>query len=418
MSANRGTSRDSKGQVKRLLEVLNRHADVIADSLDGAAELTGRGYDNGVAALVDINALMAVDEGQFQLNPRIRAYLSEQLAQFTAFQTLTRITEQIEGARIKFKQICEMKASGDMLDMPALEESLGYTVSEIVHFCATNLLLLQTQMETEFGNVSSFKRKLAQNAFYYAGVQTLLRDINQLRAFTEEVEREAVGRGLFAVRQMLNSRIRVRLPSWMSQLNVIAASLNKRLFDARRLEHELLLLSRTVLWMARNPTRLGLDIEPPLDVDPALLRPRSIKVRPQVDIANAQLGAQQVLVNAAARLPAVKSPWERQQESNAPQYVKSAAMAEVVEVLAPEDELVMSLVEILRSDPRGQPVSLAEWKSSERAAMGLDTGVWLLYAATQLHLLNVHTEFVLEQRRPWDVNDSFTDVLAFIEAPA
>lgn len=418
MSAKASATRDSKGQVKRLLEVLNRHADVIADALDGSAELTGRGYDNGVAALVDINALMAVDEGQFQLNPRIRSYLSESLAQFSAFQTLTRLTEQIEGARIKFREICEMKASGDVRDMAALEESMGYTVSEIIHFCATNMLLLQTQMETEFGNVTSFKRKLAQNAFYFVGVQTLLRDINQLAAFTEEVEREAVGRGLFAIRQMMNTRIRVRLPGWMSQLNVVAASLNKRLFDARRLEHELLLLSRTVLWLARNPTRNGLDVEPALDVDPALMRPRAIRVRPQLDMSNGQLGAQQVLANAVARLPVVKSPWERPSESSEPQYVKSTVMAEVEDPLAPEDEMVMSLVDALRREPPGRPVSLAEWKSQERAAIGLDTGVWLLYAATQMHLLNIQTEFVLGTRSPLAVNDTFTDVLAYAGAPA
>ncbi len=162
---------DSKNQIRKILEVLSRHGEVISDALDGVVDLAGRGYNAGVDALVEINALMPLDEGQYQLNPRIRTFLNEQLAQFSAFQTLTRISEQIYGAKAKWKEIVLMKETGDVRDMPALEESLGYTIAEIVHFTSANLLLLNTQIATDYGNVTSLRRKLAQNKFYGEALQ-------------------------------------------------------------------------------------------------------------------------------------------------------------------------------------------------------------------------------------------------------
>ncbi len=181
---------ESRNQVRQILAVMNRHGDVISDAVDGTVELRDAAYNTGIDALVGINALMPFEEGQYQLNPRIRSFLSEQLAQYSAFQALTRISDQIHGARTKWRELVHIKESGDLRDMAALEESLGYTVNEIVHFTVQNLLLLNTQISTDYGNVETLKAKLRQNAFYGNGVKNLAAELEQLEAFTIEIDRE------------------------------------------------------------------------------------------------------------------------------------------------------------------------------------------------------------------------------------
>lgn len=403
---------ESKNQIRKILEVLARHGDVISDALDGIVELSDRGYNAGVDALVEINALMPLDEGQYQLNPRIRAFLSEQLAKYSAFQTLTRISEQIHGAKAKWREIVQMKETGDLRDMGALEESMGYTIAEIVHFTSSNLLLLNTQIATDYGNVSTLRRKLAQNAFYSDGVKTLLAELQQLDAFTSEIEREAIGKGLYEIRQLINSRIRARMPDWLTRLNDVQATINRRLFVARQLEKELLFLSRIVLWLARNPTRNGVELEVTSAAPPVLVRPVTIKLRPQIDILNAQLQASQVLLTAASRLAPPKNPWARKEAPVNLQYVQSTEVAEIAEPLAPEDGLIADLVEAMGQD-NAQATSVLHWRRAEREASGIDDEAWLLYVANQLNMLSVGAHFVMGPRQGADLNEVFVDLLAF-----
>lgn len=407
---------ESKNQVKRILEVLSRHSDVVSDALDGVTALAENGNIAGVDALVEINVLMAIEEGQYNLNPRIRSFLSEHLAQYSAFQTLTRISEQIHGAKAKWSEIVAMKASGDMRDMPALEESLSYTIAEIVHFTSANLALLHTQIDTEYGNVTSFKRKLAQNRFYSEGVKALLAELGQLEAFTEEIDREAIGKGLYAVRHIVHTRISAYLSVWISRLNDVQARISNRLFAIRQLERNLLYLSKIVLWLAKNPTRNGLDMEPDEAAVPAtLIRPVPIKVRPQLTVFGVAQSNQEMLEKAVSRLPPARSPWERKTIEVAPQYAHAIVMQVEEQPVTPEDQLIEVLVEHLDSKLATE-VSIVDWMRPQREALGLPDDAWLLYVANQLNLLGIRLEFVMGIRAPSDLNDNFVDVVAFSDA--
>lgn len=403
---------ESRNQVRQILAVMNRHGDVISDAVDGTVELRDASYNSGIDALVGINALMPFEEGQYQLNPRIRSFLSEQLAQYSAFQALTRISDQIHGARTKWRELVNIKESGDLRDMGALEESLGYTVNEIVHFTVQNLLLLNTQISTDYGNVETLKAKLRQNAFYGNGVKNLAAELEQLEAFTIEIDREALSKGLHAVRHMVNTRIRSRLGMWMSRLNDVQGTITKRLFIAKKLDSELMYLSKAVLWLTRNPTRNGFEVHVDEKVDAALLRPAAIKVRPQVDVSDTGAPVQDIFVNAIRRLKPMPDPWAKKEKAS-PQYVLNSGATEIVAEMTVEDVLVDELVGALyRTD---EPyLSVGQWQSEKRARHAIDTESWLLYAAGQLDMMGMRVEFSMVDRNRDVFNDLFEDVLVYL----
>lgn len=400
---------ESRNQVRQILAVMNRHGDVISDAVDGTVDLRDAAYNTGIDALVGINALMPFEEGQYQLNPRIRSFLSEQLAQYSAFQALTRISDQIHGARTKWRELVHIKESGDLRDMAALEESLGYTVNEIVHFTVQNLLLLNIQISTDYGNVETLKAKLRQNAFYGNGVKNLAAELEQLEAFTIEIDRGALSKGLHSVRHMVNTRIRSRLGMWMSRLNDVQATITKRLFIAKKLDSELMYLSKAVLWLTRNPTRGGFEVFVDEKVDAALLRPVAIKVRPQVDVSDAGAPVQDIYVKAIQRLKPMPDPWERK-ETVIRQYVLSTAVKEIEAELTIEDALMEELVDALYESDEPY-LSVSQWQPEKRAMHAIDTESWLLYAAGQLHMMGMHVEFNMTERQAGVFNDVFEDVL-------
>lgn len=403
---------ESRNQVRQILAIMNRHGDVISDAVDGTVELRDVSYNAGIDALVGINALMPFEEGQYQLNPRIRSFLSEQLAQYSAFQALTRITDQINGARTKWRELVNIKESGDLRDMGAVEESLGYTVNEIVHFTVQNLLLLNTQISTDYGNVETLKAKLRQNAFYGNGVKNLAAELELLEAFTIEIDREALSKGLHSVRHVVNTRIRSRLGMWMSRLNDVQATITKRLFIAKKLDSQLLYLSKVVLWLTRNPTRNGFEVPIDVRVDAALLQPVAIKVRPQLNVSDSSVPVQDILAKAIRRLKTMPDPWAKN-ETTTPQYVLRINETEIVAEMTIEDVLVDELVSALYTTEEPY-LSVAQWRLEKRAKHSIDMESWLLYAAGQLDMMGMRVEFSMIDRNRDVFNDVFEDVLVYL----
>ena len=403
----RGESRD---QVQKILDILHRHSDVISQSLVGSVSDAEEGMQKGIAALLGVNALMPVETGVYQLNPRLRGFLADRLAQYSAMQTLTRISEQIHGGRAKWRELVEMRQSGDVRDIAQIEESLSYTLNEIVYFMGQNLRLLNHQTATDYGNVESMKRKLRQNRFYGESVKTLINELNQLQEFVETVDNEALAYGHHEMRQMVNVRVKARMPDWRVQLNDIQASISKRLFAKRRVDRELKILYDTVLWLVRNPTLDGFEIELGASPPPSLLAPWPIRVRPRTDIHASGIGQEKLLQSVAARLPAASVP-ESSKESKAKQIVRSTSV-EVIELpMRDEDLLLEELIDFLRSESR-RPLEISQWQLARRQAAGLSEESWLLYATHQLAAHGIRAELQITDA-PDTFNAVFDDVMAF-----
>ena len=401
---------ESRDQVQKILETLHRHSDVISQSLTGSVSDSDEGLQKGIAALLGINALMPVETGVYQLNPRIRSFLSERLAQYSAMQTLTRITEQIHGGRAKWRELVDMRKSGDEWDKAQIEDSLNYTLNEVVFFMGQNLRLLNHQTATDYGNVESLKSKLRQNHFYADSVKTLISELNQLQDFFEMVDNEALAYGLHEIRHMVNVRVKARMGGWRVQLNDIQAIISKRLFVQRRVDRELKVLDGTGLWMVRNPTLDGFEVELGRTPRPTLLQPLPIRVRPRFDIQAHGIDQEKLLQAAAARLP-VPSVRAGAKTAKVKQVVKSTSVELIDPPMREEDLLLEELVDFL-SSPQCRPLELSQWQLERRKKAGLSEEAWLLYATHQLAVKGIRTE--LQVTKATDTfNAVFDDVMAF-----
>jgi hypothetical protein len=404
----RGESRD---QVQKILEILHRYSDVISHSLTGSVSDADEGMQKGIGALLGINAVMPVEEGIYQLNPRIRSFLSERLAQYSAMQTLTRITEQIHGGRAKWRELVDMRQSGDERDKASIEESLNYTLNEIVYFMGQNLRLLNHQTTTDYGNVESMKRKLRQNHFYADSVKTLINELNQLQDFVEMVDKEALAYGLYEMRHMVTVRVKARMGDWRVQLNDIQAIISKRLFVKRRVDHELKVLYDTVLWMVRNPTLDGFEIElgtSPLQI---LSQPTPIRIRPRTNVHAHGIDQEKILQSVAARLPAPPAA-DAPKENKVKQIVRSTSVEVVDLPIREEDVLLEELIAFLCS-PQRRPLEISQWQLERRQTAGLSEESWLLYATHQLAVHGIRTELQVT-KAPDTFNAVFDDVMAFV----
>ncbi|MBK1683922.1 hypothetical protein CKO18_10150 [Rhodoferax fermentans] len=401
---------ESRDQVQKILGTLHRYSEVISQSLTGSVSDSDEGMQKGIAALLGINALMPVETGVYQLNPRIRSFLSERLAQYSAMQTLTRITEQIHGGRAKWRELVDMRQSGDERDKAQIEESLNYTLNEIVFFMGQNLRLLNHQTATDYGNVESLKRKLRQNHFYADSVKTLISELNQLQDFFEMVDNEALAYGLHEIRHMVNVRVKARMGDWRVQLNDIQAIISKRLFVQRRVDRELKVLYGTGLWMVRNPTLDGFEVELGSAPQPTLLQPTPIRVRPRFDIQAHGIDQEKLLQAAAARLPA-PSVVAGTKTAKLKQVVKSTSVELIDPPMREEDLLLEELVGFL-SSPQRRPLEISQWQLERRKAAGLSEEAWLLYATHQLAVKGIRTE--LQVTKATDTfNAVFDDVMVF-----
>lgn len=402
-------------QVRAVLELLAKNWELVAEGLSGPVVVGERGRARQVESLAGVHALLPYEEDVFHLNPRLRAYLNDHLAFFGAFQTVTRLSEHIFRARTQWGQLKEMKSDGNYKDMEAIERGLDDTVSEIVYFMEQNLVLLNAQMFTRYGNVTSLKAKKAQNRFYGQEVKNCLRELQSVDKLVEQIGSEAMGAGLPGARQLVNGRLRSRLSGWVARLNDIQAVITRRLFLAKQLEQRVGLLSSISLWLVRNPTRSGLEVPVDEKTPLGLLRPKSMRMAPQVDFDVAAGAAEDVMAAAVARLPKMVDPAERAKQRSV-QPVLAKRMEEVEETLAPEDEAIMRLLDDLRQAGR-TGLSLARWKREQGSLLDvLSEEEWLLYAASQLVSAGKLVQFMETPRPVGMLNQPYYDVLALEKA--
>lgn len=403
-----------KEQVRSVLEVLAKHWDLIAEGLSGPVVGGERGRARQVDVLAGVHALLPFEEDVFHLNPRLRSYLTDHLSFFGAFQTVTRLTEHILRARNQWSQLKEMKREGNLKDMDAMAWGLDDTVSDIVYFMEQNLLLLNSQVFTRYGNVSTLKAKKAQNRFYGQEVKHCLRELQSVDQMVEEISTEAISAGLLATRQVVNGRLRSRLAGWVARLNDIQAVITRRLFIARKLEQRLRQLSSVSLWLVRNPTRSGVEVSVDDSSPVGLFRPIGIKVSPQIDFSVTTGSVSEVMLAAVARLPKRVDPAERKKPAE-PQRVLAEAMPVVKEPLAPEDVAIMQLLQDIKAAGR-EGISLARWRMGRAELDSISLEEWLYYAANQLVSAGKRVVFVQSPRTEEMMNQPFHDVLGLESA--
>jgi hypothetical protein len=405
---------DQRDQIGQVLTTLASHAPLISEGLEGSVQLGDKSRDKAIDALVSIHALIPYEEGAYRLNPRLREFITDHLVSYSAFQSLTRLAPLIYRTSTLWQTLKELRTVGKPADIDKLEWAIDDTVTEIVYAVERNLMLLNSQISTDYGNVGSIQAKLAQNRHYRREVSSSLLELRQVDCTADEIDSEALSLGNLQVRHLVSSRLRARLGHWVARLNDIQAIISKKLFWANQMEQRLLHLARAAAWLSQNKTSSGFDIHIDPSCPPALLQPEPLRVRPQLDVQDTDPLVWDMLVAAVGKMPA---PHVGEQATQAPeiQRVRATETAPIVVESDPVDEMIDQIAEALYT--RATPaLSLIHWKRQHTALATVSDEEWLVYAATQLGTLGFKTEFMMTPRQASQHNDLFEDVTVY--APA
>ena len=402
---------DRQDQIQQVLKILASHGDLVAEGLDGSVEMGDKTRDKAIDALVSIHALTPYEEGSYRLNPRLREYITDHLVSYGAFQSLTRLSPLISRTRMLWQNLKELRNAGELRDAEKLEWAIDDTVTEIVYAVEHNLLLLNSQISTEYGNVSSIKAKLAQNRHYGKEVRTSLTEMRQVDTTASDIENESLTTGNLHVRHLVNSRLRSRLAHWVAKLNDIQAVISKRLFLARQMEQRLVNLAKAALWLSQNKTSSGFDINVDANCPVDLVRPESIRIRPHIDVRDTDPVVWDAMVAAVDRMPAKREgPAEKKQPEV--QLVRSVETAPIIAALDPVDEMIDQVADVLYGRS-ATVISLIQWKQNHEELAQVSDEEWLVFAATQLGTHGFKTEFAMTPRQAAIHNDLFEDVMVY-----
>lgn len=405
---------ESSGQIQKVLNTLASHGDLIAEAMVGPVYAGGK-RDKAIDILVSVHALAPYEEGAYQLNPRLREFISDHLVSYNAFQTLTRLGEKIHQAYVQWTNLRQLHQEGLVADTENLEWALDATVTGISYEMDRNLTLLNSHISTEYGNVESLQAKIRQNVFYADEVRNCLNEIRKLDERMAEIDQEALGAGLLRVRTLVNSRIRSRLHPWITRLNDIQREISKRLFTARKLEKKLRNLGRVSLWLTQHRLSNGFDLNVNETMPLAIIMPAPVQSTWNIDVRDTDPIVFDGLLAAAARLPA---PRQQINADPAPKSTSEVLSTEqVVEELVRDqvDEHIEKLFDLMDQRP-GERVSLLQWKRLGELPDDVSDEEWLLYASTQAASVGYRVDLQLIERPADTFNDIFED--AVVSSPS
>lgn len=406
-----GSTGEGGGHVKRLLQNMARHASVISRALHGPIVPGDDATNQAIEALVPVHVLLPYDDEAYHLNPNLRGFFLDHLNQFSAFETLTRISGTIAKIAVQWAELDHLQDAGEDPDAERLELAIDFAVTELIYSNERNLMLLNSQISTDYGNVDSLTAKLRQNTFYGRQAADLLKELIQVAVLLEKVRLSTKGPILTRVQLMISSRIGSRLGPWTTRLNDVMATISKRLFKNKVLDERLTNLAKVSLWLTKNPTRTGIDVHFDETMKPELLRPDPIKVRPHVDLNDTGTAMQTAVASIVGRLPTRTRPFEPPTVAPTVRLVTRRSMEVVQTTIAPVDEMVMDLVSALMARD-AQPISIKHWQPEKREAQGLDEESWIFYASTQLSAQKVDIVHSMLPRMPGRYNALFDDVIA------
>lgn len=397
-------------QVQRLLATLAKHGDLVAEAFDGAVVRGDKARNGAIAALRDVNALKADDEDTYRLNPRLREYISDHLSTYHAFQALRRVSGVTAQARRQWEEMRQLKRSGARRDLERLEAALDESIVEMAYSIEHNLLMLHSLISTQYGNVDNLQSKLRQNRYYANQVRVFLQDVEAIDTWIEQVGDQATADGLPQIRQLVARRLGgAKHLLWTSQIKDAQQEISKRLFEAKRMETRLKQIARFALWLGRNRTIDGWDLPVDATLRADILRPESIPVRPQPDVAENEPIVRQALISAAAKLPARPVVTLEQEEAPPQLLIEDDPVA--LEELEPHQYALHELITFLTTS-HGR-ISLLQWKDSRPELARLEDEAWLMFAGLQLKGAGFRVRYLHDALLdPFPVNEPFFDIEA------
>lgn len=403
-------------QVQKLLAVLARHADLVAEAFDGSVSGGDRQREAAIEALFSVGALKPYDEDSYRLNPRLREFFSDHLSSYNAFQALRRVSGTMDQAYRQWQELRFLKSNGSVKDQDRLYSSLDESIVEIQYSIEHNLRMLHSLLATQYGNVDDLGSKLRQNRYYARQVVQFLGDVEGIAAFVERTAEQATAAGLHEVRHLVTRRLGARRLSWTSQIKDAQAVISKRLFEAKLMEDRLKRLARFSLWLTRHRTVDGWEIPIDSSIPAHLVRPDGIFLKPQPDVLDTDVGVSEALATAVSKMPPPK-PVAVKSKDETPQLLIEDDDVAVVEPMDPVRSSVRELADYaLRSEA---PISLLTWKRNHEVLNGLSDEAWLMFSAMQLKGSGLDLRFFdLSSDDQFAVNDRFYDIAVSRKAPS
>lgn len=356
-----------------------------------------------------IGALKPFDEDTYRINPRLREFLSDHLANYHAFEALRLVRGTITQARAQWGELKLLRhASGTAKDQARLLAALEESISEIAYSVEHNLSMLHALLTTQYGNVENLQTKLRQNRYYESQVRSFGNDVQVIARFAEDLAEEANSSSIWEVRHMAVRRLTARIIQWTGKIKDAQSLISERLFKAEKMAERLRLLSRYSLWLGRHRMSPGWDIDVSASSPLALFEPLRLPFKPQPDVSDDDQVIVEGLLRAVARMPAQELK-PRVPVEEEPQLLISDEDDVVTEEPDPVREAILKLsLEAHRSE---QPISLLSWKTSHPELEVIGDETWLLYAGTQLRSIGLQMNYcqprVLDT---FEINDTFYDI--------
>lgn len=394
-------------QVQKLLAGLAKHADVVAQAYEGPVSGGDRTRNAAIEVLFNLSVLKPYDEDVYRLNPRLREFVSDHFSSYQAFQALRRVSGTMAQAREQWTELRRLKISGGQRDQARMENALDESIVEIAYSIEHNLAMLHSLISTQYGNVDDLTSKLRQNRYYARQIDAFLRDVESIDAFVDMVSDEAIASGLLHVRSVVSRRLGARRLDWTSQIKDAQDAISKRLFEAKLMEKQLRRLSRFSLWLTRNKTVDGWEVDVKGSTSHGVAGAQALGFRLQPDVGDPDPVTMDGVLAAVARLPA-KATLAPPKIDPGPQMLVEDE--ETVEFQMSVQHAALEELALTASSMHA-PISLLDFKHGHEPLAETSDAVWMVFACAQLRSRKFRLDFVTAvELDPFPINEHFHDV--------
>ena len=398
--------------IKDLLQILNRHADVVQSGLLDVVCSEADSSPAAIKALRQASALRPAGDEGWRLHPKLRDYLQDHLQLFPAFQSLAEIGSHIAQLDALWAEIAQVRQDADQEALAGLMLTLHSTVFDIVDNMERNLLLLQTLMSTRFGNVRTLQAKQSQNRYYQQQTATLAADLSRLAVMAEQLERQASAWAQEQLARFVRRNLLARLGIWQQGLLEMQTLIRTEIFRLREVKQHHQQLSRMDLLLRQQPGWRGFEADLSGKIPDFLLAARLPPLLAHAAPLDSEHAVRQEMRALARALPPKIAP----AANNAPvkRYTRiiDAPRAFSAPVSTPAAQTLERLAQdVIAAGSAG--LHLAAWYQRDAAAQTLAPHVWLVFAVMALRGRGMQVKLLKNEARLGETfSHRFDDALA------
>lgn len=378
-----------------VLKTLHQHAELVEQTRRDGMIVPGQdASEASVGALRQANALRPAGEDGFRLHPKLRDFLNDHLQLFPAYQTLAEIGTRISQAHQLWNDVDELNRAKDYGAVESIVETIESTVFDIGDSVERNLVYLHTLLSTRYGNVRTLEAKKSQNSFYQREAKSLAMDMSRMAKVFERIENESTTRGMPELAKFIRMNLQAHLPTWQNAMAEMQAQLSREIFRIREVERSHKQLARLDLLMRQQPSWLGFELDPAVDIPAFLLAARLPEFAPQIEPQDTDRQFVDAMVKEVAALPS--KPAEPQ-----PKEIRRFRRVVDERPVKKKSDAAIALDRLASAAKRATVrFSLAQWRETDDLAKTLQPHVWLGFAVLALREQKYQVEVVSSPARP------------------